>query len=622
MRQGLLLSLFCVFAALGAPVAQADTGSGAVNAFKAFFSHRHHHRFLKRSEAYRLTLKSPDPSLIRAHFHVAHGYYLYQNKIRFTLLSPRTGITLGPVAMPPASIEHNPYLGTLTIYKRSFVVPLPLTGARPGETLRVQVHYQGCAQAGICYPPVTRVITVTTPAAAVPPVSTAPGAPVAIPAPPVSSPQPVRLPAATPALTLSTWVSALLAAFGVGLLLTFTPCVLPMIPIVSSILVGQGRDRLTKTRGGLLSLAYVLGTGTTYAIAGAVAGATGDELQASFENAWGIGALSLLFALMALSLFGVFTLQMPTAIQSRVQGQATGHRSLARAYVLGLLSALVVGACVSPLLVSALGLALSAHSAALGAAVMFAIALGMGVLLIALGIGAGHMLPKAGPWMDTIKNFFGVLLLGVAIYLLGLLPAVPVLYLWGALFVVVGVYLDGGRTAPGATARERIASGVGMLLLVWGVLSILGGLQGHRDPLHPLSLAPVSRQTAAAIPQARFHKVTSLAALDTALARARARHEPALVDFSASWCVDCQQLKRHTFPNSRVQNAMKGFMLIEADVTGDTAATRALEHRYGIFGPPALLFFDRTGRLLNADNFYGYMGPGRFAALLRQVKEA
>ncbi|MDA8390131.1 MAG: protein-disulfide reductase DsbD [Gammaproteobacteria bacterium] len=632
MRRSLLLSLPCLLLmVLGAPAAQANTGAGAVDAFKAFFSHRHHHRFLRRSAAYRLTLKSPDPSVIRAHFHIARGYYLYQDKIHFKLMAPRAGVTLGPVAMPPATIEHNPYLGTLTIYKRSFVVPLPLTGARPGETLHVQVHYQGCATAGICYPPVTRVIDVTTPAALAAPAAPAPPRVAAAPAAaaktvpaPAGAPlaKPVTLSAGTPALTLSTWVSALIAAFGVGLLLTFTPCVLPMIPIVSSMLVGQGQERLTKTRGGLLSLAYVLGTGTTYAIAGALAGATGDELQASFENAWGIGALSLLFVLMALSLFGVFSLQMPTAIQSRVQGRAGGgRRSLAHAYVLGLLSALVVGACVSPLLVSALGLAISAHSAALGAAVMFAIALGMGVLLIALGVGAGHLLPKAGPWMDTIKNFFGVLLLGVAIYLLGLLPAVPVLYLWGALFVMVGVYLGAGRTSAAATPRERIAAGIGTILLLWGALSILGGLQGRRDPLHPLTLASAPRGAAAApVAQARFHKVTSIAGLDAALAQARAQRKPALVDFTASWCVDCQQLKRNTFPDRRVQKAMKGFMLIEADVTDDTPATRTLEHRYGIFGPPALLFFDRKGHLLNADNFYGYMGPGRFAALLRRVK--
>ncbi len=627
MRTNLLASLLCLLALGAAPVARANPANGAVEAFKAFFSHRHRHRFLRRSQAYRLTLKSPDASVIDAHFRVADGYYLYQDKVRFKLLKPQSGVTLGPVALPPASIEHNPYLGTLTIYKKSFVVPLPLTGAKAGQALQIEVHYQGCATAGICYPPVTKVVDITTPAAVPaktpPPATPPPPSRLHQPAAPAATAvAPTRAPVAgRPALTWSTWLGAILAAFGVGLLLTFTPCVLPMIPIVSSMLVGQGAQRLTKTRGGLLSLAYVLGTGTTYAVAGALAGATGEELQAGFENVWGIGILSLLFVLMALSLFGVFSLQMPSVIQSRVQGRTGGgHASLARAYTLGLLSALVVGACVSPLLVSALGLAISAHSAALGAAVMFAIALGMGLFLIVLGIGAGHLLPKAGAWMDSVKNFFGVLLLGVATYLLGLLPQVPVLLLWGALLIVVGVVLGGGRTTAASALHERVQSGIGMVLLLWGALCLLGDLQGHRDPLRPLSLSAAPAGVRAQAALARFHKVTTLAGLRATLAQAHASQMPVLVDFTASWCVDCQQLKRHTFPDSRVQRAMKGFMLIEADVSDDTPATRALERRYGIFGPPALLFFNRNGRLLAADSFYGYMGPRRLAAILDRVK--
>ena len=591
-----------------APVAHAASSGGPLAAFKAFFSHRQK-PFLKRSQAYRLTVSAPGTNQLLAHFRIAHGYYLYRNKIRFTLVSPHHGVTLGPVAMPPATVEKNPVLGTLLIYEKSFTLPLPLTGAHRNQRLIVRAHYQGCAIAGICYPPVTHTLRIRLPARTV--------VLNAIPEPQAAAPAARRATGAD----AKTWFLAIVSAFGVGLLLTFTPCVLPMIPILSSMLVGRGQDRLTKRQGAMLSVAYVLGTATTYAGAGALAGATGQQLQAYFENPWGIGLLSLLFVLMALSLFGLYTLQMPGFIQARIVAHSEGvnRRSLAGAYLLGLLSALVVGACVSPLLVSALAVAISSHSAWLGAAIMFSMALGMGVVLVALGVGAGYLLPKAGPWMDAVKHAFGVLLLGVAIYLLGLLPAVPVLLLWGALFIVVGVYLGGGHLESGATGFQKLGAGLGVVLLVWGVLALVGGLQGNRDPLHPLTFHSAGVTEAGAHALA-FRKVASLPALEEALARAASLNEPALVDFSASWCVDCTRLRRETFPDPRVRRALRGFMLIEADVTADTPATRAMKRRFGVLGPPAILFFSAQGRPLRQKDFYGYKGPRALARLAHEVK--
>lgn len=585
-------------------------------AFKAFFSHREAHRFLRRRQAFQLTLRPQGHTLLVARFHIARGYYLYQKKIHFRVMAPRQGITLGPVVMPPATTEHNPYVGTLVIYKHSLTLPIPINGAASGQTLSIRVHYQGCAIDGICYPPVTRVVTLTLPA---PGVATPASTIRAAPSSPVGDSGP-----AAPAITPTTWLGAVMGAFGIGLLLTFTPCVLPMIPILSSLLVREGDQRLTKTQGGLLSLAYVLGTSVTYAAAGALAGATGEQLQAYFENAWGIGLLSLLFILMALSLFDVYSLQMPVFIQSRIHDRARtlGGGSFVRAFVLGLVSALVVGACVTPLLVSALAVAISAHSAVWGAAIMVSMALGMGVVLIALGVGAGFLLPKAGPWMNGVKYSFGVLLLGVAIYLLGFLPQVPVLLLWGALLIVVGVYLGAGRPVAGASGFTKLRAGIGVLLLAWGVLALVGDASGGRDILHPLP-TPRARVPGAPAPaQAHWHRVTSLAALDAQLARARARHQPVVVDFSARWCVDCRRLRRETFPAPAVQRALRGMRLVVADVSDDTAGTRALKRRFGVLGPPALLFFNAHGQPLRADDFYGYLGPQRFAALLSRVNHA
>ena len=610
-RAILAASLIVCGLLLAPPSLAAETGSGPIAAVKAFF-HQGQSSFLRRSQAFRLEVTAPAPNELLAHFTIAPGYYLYRNHIHFQLVAPLHGATLGPVTMPPAFVEHNPYLGTLVIYKTSFTLPLPLTGTHGGDVLTLMAHYQGCAVRGICYPPVTRQLSVTLPHAA---------AMVAASKPPVAAAQSGPSAPTVPKLSGSTWLIAIMSAFGIGLLLTFTPCVLPMIPILSGILVGHGQGRLTKMEGAKLSLAYVFGTGVTYATAGAVAGATGQQLQAYFENAWGIGLLSLLFVLMALSLFDLYTIQMPGFIQNQIASRSrrVNGRSLTGAFVLGLLSALVVGACVSPLLVSALAVAISSHSAALGAAIMFSMALGMGIVLVALGIGAGYLLPKAGPWMDAVKYTFGVLLLGVAIYLLGLLPAVPVLLLWGAFFVVVGVYLGIGSRVDGAiSGLYKLRAGIGALLIIWGALSLVGGLQGNRDPLRPLTF-PGARTTATTSNALVFHKVASLGALGRYIAQGKALHEPVLVVFSASWCVDCTRLRRETFPDSRVQRALRGFMLIEADVTHNTATTRAMKRRFGILGPPAVLFFSAQGRPITKADFYGYQGPRRVVQLAREV---
>lgn len=591
--------------------------TGPIAAFKAFFSHRQK-PFLKRSQAFGLKITAPNTGSLKAHFAIAPGYYLYRNKIHFRLVSPHHGVTLGPVAMPPAFVEHNPYLGTLIIYKKSFVLPLPLTGARGGQRLTIVAHYQGCALRGICYPPVTRTLQLALPQKTVAVLTGgAPAGRLGAETTPLSR-------ATVPPPTVSIWLWSIVSAFGIGLLLTFTPCVLPMIPILSSILVGQGQDRLTKSQGAALSLAYVFGTGVTYAGAGALAGATGQQLQAYFENAWGIGLLSLLFTLMALSLFDLYTIPVPNFIQNRLtnRAQRINARSLSGAFMLGLLSALVVGACVSPLLVSALAVAISRHSAPLGAAIMFSMAMGMGAILVALGVGAGYLLPKVGPWMNTVKYLFGTVLLGVAIYLLGLLPEVPVLLLWAALLIVIGVYLGGaGRLERGASGFERLRAGIGMLLVLWGALSLIGGLQGNRNPLKPLTFR--SRGIVrAAHPKLTFRTATSLRAVRRDLARAQALDEPALIDFSASWCVDCTRLRRETFANRKVRRALRGFMLIKADVTKNDAATRALKRHFGVLGPPAVLFFSAHGKPDSQWDFYGYKGPNRVVHLAHEVKHA
>ena len=413
----------------------------------------------------------------------------------------------------------------------------------------------------------------------------------------------------------------MLTAFLTGIALTFTPCVLPMVPILSSIIVGQGGE-ITKLKGGSLAASYVLGTAVTYTIAGWVAGATGEQLQAYFQNAWAIGSVSVILLLLAFSMFGLYEIQMPSFLQSSLQNRTQrleGGR-MGMVFVLGIVSALIVGACVSPLLIVALGVAIVKGDPVLGAAIMFAMAMGMGVFLIALGLGAGYLLPKAGDWMDRVKHVFGVLLLGVAIYLLGLIPEVPVLYLWSALFIICAVYLGALQNLPeGAGGWRHLWKGVGVFMLVWGVLALVGGMAGNRDILRPVELTGASglltgtagdRQGA----HADFRRVATITDLDSGLADARTQGKPLLLDYYADWCVDCLRMEKATFGDPEVATLLNDrFVLLQVDVTdpGDDFS-KAVKKRFGVFGPPAMLFFDDRGSERQELRRYGFMGPDEF----------
>jgi len=418
----------------------------------------------------------------------------------------------------------------------------------------------------------------------------------------------------------------MIAAFGAGLLLTFTPCVLPMIPILSSIIVGQGDKQITKLKGGILALSYVLGTSVTYTAAGVLAGASGEQLQAYFQNVWAIGTAGVIFTLLALSMFGFYEIQVPAFIQSRLQ-QRTQHikdGSLVGVFFLGLVSALIVGACVSPILITALSGAILSRDPVLGGAIMFAMSLGMGGILIGVGVGAGYMLPKAGAWMDRVKQVFGVLLLAVAIYLLGLLPQVPVLFLWAALLIVTAVYLGATQTLPeGVGGWRYLWKGLGTVLLIWGLLALLGGLAGNRDILRPLNLADIpiiSPEYTSSENKIEFETITSLADLEQRLGDARVAGKPAIVDYFASWCTDCIRMEKVTFGDPAVRAALQGFVLLKPDVTDAYAPeSKAMKQRFGILGPPATLFFSANGEERKDLHFYGFMPATEFLQKLEQT---
>ncbi|MEE8215278.1 MAG: protein-disulfide reductase DsbD, partial [Acidiferrobacterales bacterium] len=455
--------------------------------------------FLHPDQAYVLSVERVTENELLARFLIAQGYYLYRDKTRFALRAsagmPGDRATLGAYELPAGKRKLDPYFGETTVYYGEAAVRLPLTAAAGANAdVRLQATYQGCAEKGICYPPITKDFDVRLGGGEIMAVA----ALDAVQAPATA----LGTTASTGSVTdagrvrrgrgIGTLLLVVLAAFGTGLLLTFTPCVLPMIPILSSVIISQGDKHITHVRGGVVALTYVLGTAVTYTAIGVVAGATGDQLQAYFQNVWAIGLLSLIFLAMALSMFGFYELQVPAFLQSRLQQrtQGLGGTSLAGVFILGLVAALIVGACVAPLLISALGVAIASQDAFLGGVIMFSMALGMGVILVGVGIGAGALLPKAGAWMDRVKQVFGVMLLAVAIYLLGFVPGVPVLLLWSALLIVVAVYLGATQSLPkNAGGWHYLWKGIGTFLLIWGVLALLGGIAGGRDILRPL---PVS----------------------------------------------------------------------------------------------------------------------------------
>ena len=427
---------------------------------------------LEVDDAFILNVWLIDGERLKASFDVAEGYYLYRDKLKFEAMGDAR--LLQPV-LPDSELMNDAYFGETFIYPKNFDVDIPLVRSGPGKgKLQLTTEYQGCAKDLICYPPVKKTFDVVL-------TNLIDSANAAQPSPAKATETP-----SGKAGSSIWWL--VLTAFGTGLLLTFTPCVLPLIPILSSIIAGN-ESSSGRIRGGSLAIIYVLGTVVAYAIVGAVAGATGDQLQAYFQNAWAIGIMSAVFALMALSLFGLYEIRMPSVFESKVQ-QSTmkiGGGKISAVFVLGILSALVVSACVSPLLISVLGLAVAKADPYLGAAMMTSMALGMGVVLIAIGFGIGVVLPKAGLWMDRLKQGFGVMLLGVAIYLLGNIPEVPVLLLWAALFIVTGVFLGAtGELPVDATGWKIFWKGIGLVLLLWGVLSLIGGVLGNRDVFQPL----------------------------------------------------------------------------------------------------------------------------------------
>jgi thiol:disulfide interchange protein DsbD len=574
--------------------------------------------FLEPDQAFKLTVTARDAQTLVADFTPAEGYYLYRERIKFTL-KDAAGASIAKIELPKGETKTDPNFGATEVYHHPFQALIRLQGAAGKLTLLAT--YQGCSEKGVCYPPQNKTFTLELPAgtASGTPETEAAAAPQAAPAAAAADEGTSESSQIATLLKGGNFWLVIISFFGFGLLLALTPCVFPMIPILSGIIVGQGQH-LTRPRAFALSLAYVQGMAITYAAAGVAAGLSGTLLTSALQNPWVLGTFALVFVALAFSMFGFYELQMPNFIQSRFNDASNKMKggNMAGVFAMGALSAVIVGPCVAAPLAGALAYIGLTRDVWLGGWALFAMAQGMGAPLLAVGLSAGALLPRAGGWMEAVKAFFGVLLLGVAIWLVSpVIPAVAHMLLWAVLLIVSAIYLHALDPLPHpARGWAKFWKGVGVMALISGVALLIGALSGGRDVLQPLSgLRGAGTAVAAESSHARFEKIKSMAELEQRLQQAQGKF--VMLDFYADWCVSCKELERFTFSDAKVQARLKDVVLLQADVTANSEDDKALLKRFGLFGPPGIIFFDPTGK--ENGRVIGYENPEKFLASTERI---
>jgi thiol:disulfide interchange protein DsbD len=582
---------------------------------------------LPPDEAFVVSAAMPDAQTVRLEYKPTESTYLYRNKLEWKVKSP-AGVTVAKADTPAGEVKNDPNFDTpMEVYHHAFSATVALSRALAAdETLVLEAAWQGCNEAvGICYPPINRAFTLS-PA----------GAPAATPA---AATETAAAPAAAGKESDTSRIERVLKGgsfwavvatfFGFGLLLALTPCVFPMIPILSGIIAGQNHDApLTKSRGFLLSAAYVLGMAITYALAGVAAALSGTLVSNALQNPWALGIGAGIFVLLALSMFGFFEIQLPSFIQSKFNDASNKMQggNFVGVFVMGALSAVIVGPCVAPPLAAALAFIAQTGNTTLGGVALFVLALGMGVPLLLVGLSAGALLPRAGGWMNAVKYFFGVLMLAIAIYLVSpIIPDWVNMLLWGLLLIASAIYLHALDPLPEkASGWKRLWKGLGVALLIGGLALLLGLLAGSRNLLQPLDVFKSvagnggGSAVAAEAQGLAFERVRTVAELDTRLAAARAGGREVMLDFYADWCVSCKEMEHLTFVDPKVRARLKDAVLLQVDVTNNTDADKALLKRFSLFGPPGLIFWNAAG----AQSDYkviGFEKPEKFLASIESA---
>ena len=566
--------------------------------------------------AFALTVSARDADTLVVDWNIVDGYYLYRERTSFEPATP--GVALGEPRFPKGKVKEDEFFGKMEIYRGDIDVEIPLIRDAVTDTMDLKVTYQGCADVGVCYPPQTQTYTVALLAP-----TTSNSSTITNPVPPPTASAGDQVPMVSEQDMIAQMLVgerfwAMPAFFGFGLLLAFTPCVFPMIPILSSIIVGQGGN-LTQQRAFMLSLIYVLAMASTYTVAGVLAALMGQNIQAIFQNPWVLATFSGLFVLLALSMFGFYDLQLPSSWQSKLS--EISNRQSSGTYigvaVMGFFSALIVGPCVAAPLIGVLTVIAATGDTALGGSALFTMSLGMGAPLLMIGASAGKLLPRAGVWMDKVKAVFGVLLLAVAIWMLErILPEAVSMLLWAILLIVSAIYMGALQTlSKDAPGSHKLVQGSGTVLLVYGILLLVGVAAGGNDPLQPLrGVGFLAGNGAGQTEHIEFKPIKTVADLEREIVRANG--QPVMLDFYADWCVSCKEMEKYTFNDPGVRAMLRNAILLQADVTANDEEDQALLRRFGIIGPPAILFFDADGMERPPYRVVGFMPADVFQSHL------
>jgi thioredoxin:protein disulfide reductase len=585
------------------------------------------HEPLKMDEGFQFTAKVRDSRTILTEWQMAPGYFLYRKHLQIGTNTPH--VKLGKPLYPKGVIKNEPDFGSFEVYQNKVAIPVPVLNAK-GHKITLKVSYQGCSEEGFCYPPTDKLVTLD----------------LSKPDPNLSTAEPIGEELATTQTTsdlneissdtseqekVATILSSghyftIIASFlGFGILLAFTPCILPMVPILSGIIVGQNREKLTTSRAFSLSLTYVLSMSLTYAVAGVLIGYAGGSIQAAFQTPWLLITFSLIFVALALSFFGLYEIKFPERLQSLLS--SASRRQQSGSYVgvaiMGCIATLIVSPCVTPALVGALGYIGKTGNALLGGIALFTLGFGMGIPLLLIGTAGGKFLPKAGVWMNRVKTIFGFILLAMAIWMLDrVLPGPVVLSCWAILLIFTAAFM--GVFAPSPTSGfSRFNHGLAAIFLVYGVLLLIGSSMGHTNPLQPLYASSLATNPSIiAENSTNFKHVADENEVKNAIKEAVAQNKIVMLDFTAKWCTSCKIMDNHTFSNPEVVKALENFVALQADVTENDKIAKTLERKFQVVAPPTLLFFDSSGKELESLRVVGEIGPKEFLHHLETVLKA
>lgn len=563
---------------------------------------------LPAEEAFSFLTTVKDSNTVLLHWQTAQGYYLYKDKVSVTVVKPLSDdIQLIAISFPAGKEKHDETFGDSTVYYGNLTLQQKLSRTSTEATnITLTIGFQGCADIGVCYPPMKQTVTLQLPNTN----SSNLSASSTIDSGDTLSEQDQI---AQSLSSNSIWLTSL-SFLGFGLLLAFTPCVFPMIPILSGIIIGHG-DKITTRKAFMLSLSYVIASALTYTVFGVLAGLFGSNLQASFQNPWIIGSFSLLFVALSLSMFGLYQLQLPSGLQNKLSqlNPKSGKSSYINSGIMGALSALIVGPCVAAPLAGALIYIGQTGDATLGGFALFSLGIGMGIPLVIIGTSAGKLLPKAGHWMEPVKAVFGVLLLAVAIWLLErIIPATATLLLWAALFIISAIYLRAIKPDEQLSGWQKLQKGLGTVFLIYGIVLVLGAASGGTNPMQPLANLNLGNNSNQQTSTLHFQRIKTLDELKRILVQTSGNQQTVMLDFYADWCVSCKEMEHFTFTDSSVQSALRSTRLIQVDVTKNNDNDRTLLKEFGLIGPPAILFFKPEFGEQRSKRVIGFMNAERF----------